>query len=200
MLVDHEIKSERHLSNIHIEPFNADQLNSNSYDVKLGRWFCIQQDANHKLSHPHLHYLKGLALGQVTFILSASPASVMWTDPIELENYTISPGETILAHTEEVIGGVRSITTEMRAKSTVGRSGIEVCKCAGLGDVGFVSRWTMEITNNSLMPVLLIPGVRIAQIIFFTTKVPHKSYKGRYGQGEWTPQDMLPKPSKDGDI
>ena len=37
----------------------------------------------------------------------------------------------------------------MQARSSLGRSYIEVCKCAGMGDVGFCNRWTMEITNNS---------------------------------------------------
>ncbi|MCX8513508.1 MAG: hypothetical protein ORN26_00305 [Candidatus Pacebacteria bacterium] len=41
------------------------------------------------------------------------------------------PGETILAHTNEFIGGRNHITTMMKARSSMGRSFIEVCKCAG---------------------------------------------------------------------
>jgi deoxycytidine triphosphate deaminase len=40
----------------------------------------------------------------------------------------IKPGETILGHTMEYIGGKTSITTMMKARSSMGRNFIEVCK------------------------------------------------------------------------
>ena len=40
----------------------------------------------------------------------------------------IKPGETILGHTMEFIGGRNSITTMMKARSSMGRNFIEVCK------------------------------------------------------------------------
>src|SRR4029077_284391 len=82
----------------------------------------------------------------------------------------IEPGETILAHTEEFIGGRNCITTDMKARSSIGRNFIEVCKCAGWGDVGYTNRWTMEITNISTHYYIpLVVGRRIAQIVFFET-------------------------------
>ena len=98
--------------------------------------------------------------------------------PVELENLApedriiwIKPGETILAHTNEFIGGRGSVTTMMKARSSLGRNFIEVCKCAGWGDVGFINRWTMEITNNSrFYSIPLVVGRRIAQIVFFDTE------------------------------
>ena len=47
----------------------------------------------------------------------------------------IAPGETILGHTNEFIGGTESVTTMMKARSSMGRNFIEVCKCAGWGDM-----------------------------------------------------------------
>lgn len=44
----------------------------------------------------------------------------------------IKPGETILCHTNEFIGGRSSVTTMMKARSSMGRNFIEVCKCAGI--------------------------------------------------------------------
>jgi dCTP deaminase len=123
--------------------------------------------------------------------------NIMWNKPSEYGDIlSIHPGETLLAHTEEVIGGRNIIATEMRAKSTTGRYGLSVCKCAGLGDIGFVSRWTMEITNHSNYNILIKAGERIAQIIFHLTEEPFKQYAGRYGSGVWTPEDMLPKTKK----
>lgn len=50
----------------------------------------------------------------------------------------VAPGETILGHTEEFIGGRHNVTTMMKARSSMGRNFIEVCKCAGWGDVGML--------------------------------------------------------------
>jgi dCTP deaminase len=130
----------------------------------------------------------------------------------------IAPGESILAHTIEFIGGkngteeLPAVTTEMRARSSTGRIGISVCKCAGWGDIGYVNRWTMEITNfsNVIMPLPI--GMRIAQIIFHeTTPVPEidkYAKKGKYQTSDdikslkknWKPEDMLPKLYKDKDL
>jgi hypothetical protein len=40
-------------------------------------------------------------------------------------------GKTILGHTNEFLGGRGSVTTMMKARSSMGRNFIEVCKCAG---------------------------------------------------------------------
>jgi len=100
----------------------------------------------------------------------------------------------------------------MKARSSLGRNFIEVCKCAGWGDVGYVNRWTMEITNNSrnyLIP--LVVGRRIAQIIFFETgPILGADYtsNGKYQSSqnitklrkEWKPEMMLPRLWADKDI
>ena len=124
----------------------------------------------------------------------------------------LRPGETILAHTQEFIGGKDHITTMMKARSSLGRNFIEVCKCAGWGDVGYINRWTMEITNNSKNYIIpLVVGRRIAQIIFFETgPIEAKDYAsgGKYASSadvkkltkEWKPDSMLPKLWGDKDI
>jgi dCTP deaminase len=100
----------------------------------------------------------------------------------------------------------------MKARSSLGRSFIEVCKCAGWGDVGYVNRWTMEITNNSHnYSIPLIVGRRIAQIIFFETgpiEGADYSKKGKYASStslsalkkSWKPDMMLPRLDTDRDI
>lgn len=40
----------------------------------------------------------------------------------------IKPGETILGHTQQFIGGRKKVTTMMKARSSMGRNFIEVCK------------------------------------------------------------------------
>ena len=121
----------------------------------------------------------------------------------------LRPGETILAHTQEFIGGRDTVTTMMKARSSLGRTFIEVCKCAGWGDVGYVNRWAMEITNNSNNYIVpLVVGRRIAQIVFFETgPILSGDYakKGKY-QSEtdmrklkklWKPEMILPRLYRD---
>jgi dCTP deaminase len=125
----------------------------------------------------------------------------------------LKPGETILAHTNEFIGGRESVTAMMKARSSLGRNFIEICKCAGWGDVGYINRWTMEITNNSrYYSIPLVVGRRVAQIVFFDTEgICTASYEqtGKYQMSttdvtelmkRWTPDDMLPKMYKDKEI
>jgi dCTP deaminase len=100
----------------------------------------------------------------------------------------------------------------MKARSSLGRSFIEVCKCAGWGDVGYINRWTMEITNNSKNYIIpLVVGRRIAQIVFFETgPIIGKDYAaaGKYASSTdvaklkktWTPDMILPRLWADRDI
>lgn len=94
----------------------------------------------------------------------------------------LEPGEIILAHTEEFIGGCDDkIVCMMKARSTIGRNGIDVCSDAGWGDVGFCTRWTLEIQNkNPKQHMLLIAGMRIAQVVFFEGCEVEAAYKGKY--------------------
>jgi dCTP deaminase len=134
----------------------------------------------------------------------------------------VAPGETILAHTNEFVGGRRCVTTMMKCRSSLGRSSIGVCKCAGWGDVGYINRWTLEVTNFSTTTSVLLPvGHRIAQIVFLYCGVPLREYHGKYQdsavvadaaaaaaaltatgdtraivaklEASWTPEAMLPK-------
>ena len=101
----------------------------------------------------------------------------------------------------------------MKARSSLGRNFIEVCKCAGWGDIGYTNRWTMEITNNSrFYSIPLVVGRRIAQIIFFDSEgtVEGSSYEktGKYQtttdmetvKKSWAPTDMLPRMYRDREI
>ena len=127
----------------------------------------------------------------------------MWGTVQQADNgfITLAPHEHILAHTQEFIGGARNVTTMMKARSTMGRSNITVCRDAGWGDIGYINRWTMEITNNNDVDVILPVDAPIAQIVFFHTGITKKSYQGRYQHqtdlsaiiASWAPESMLPK-------
>lgn len=218
-LSDKKILKEMEKGNIVISPFNEKNLSTSSYDISLGENYFSEQK-NLGASNIYNPYNK-----EETARVWGSPKKALLAKDVfqnfNFENSGIAndervillgPGETILAHTNEFIGGKNCITTMMKARSSLGRNFIEVCKCAGWGDVGYINRWTMEITNNSIhYHIPLIVGRRIGQIVFFETgEVRDKSYEseGKYQKSDdiekimekWSPLSMLPKMYKDREI
>lgn len=203
-----------------IDPLKKENINTSSVDVTLGEYYYREQtlDVGKSIYSPW----------------SEDDVRAVWGEPLKAEKagtyakrngfslpegikpndkvIWIRPGETILGHTSEFIGGKHEITTMMKARSTLGRNFIEVCKCAGWGDVGYINRWTMEITNNSRHYIIpLVVGRRIAQIVFFEVgEILSDDYSksGKYQstldlkelKKNWTPESMLPKMWRDREL
>lgn len=224
-LSDRRIVEEMAEGAIVISPFNEKNLSTSSYDVTLGEWFY------RPVPLTQVHTMPGSNSPALVFniynqeqtehywvkerahVVSAREAKLFGKGISEGEEIImIQPGETILAHTQEFIGGRDHITTMMKARSSMGRQQIAVCKCAGWGDVGYVNRWTLEISNhNQYHAIPLVVGRRIAQLVFFETgMILGKDYaqEGKYQtshlieelEANWKPEDMLPKLWKDRDI
>jgi len=219
LLSDKAILRYKDEGTIVIEPFNVDNLSTSSYDVTLGNYYYRESspEPGKGLYNPYSKSEVGRIWGQPLEAEKVShwkARTGLTLENIGDENYIIwiSPGETILAHTNEFIGGRNTVTTMMKARSSMGRNFIEVCKCAGWGDVGYVNRWTMEITNNSrYYSIPLVVGRRIAQIVFFDTEgIIDKSYElsGKYQSSSdlrivmdnWKPENMLPRMYMDREI
>lgn len=206
-----------------IEPYNENNLNTSSYDVRLGEYYFKEKDPakNMESSLYNIYSKKDVYRIWSDKPKKAKPYSYYKNkgEIKELKNVKdedliiiLKPGENILAHTQEYIGGVKRTTTMMKSRSSMGRNNFEVCKCSGMGDVGYYSRWTMEIKNNSkYYTIPLVVGRRVAQILFFDVKnTTGKSYnkEGKYQtydnieeiKKNWSPYDMLPKMYNDFDI
>lgn len=232
-LSNSEIKSELG-KNILIYPFNESHLSTSSYDVTLGENFFLECEPQKTCENGNITVQERLNSDKINFFNPFDEKSVkkVWGEPqkalslrevVEKFNFEISleedfanispeekvilisPGSTILAHTNEYIGGMNNITTMMKARSSYGRSFIEVCKCAGWGDVGYTNRWTMEITNISKYHTIpLVVGRKIAQIVFIRTgNIEGNSYavEGKYQNTEdfdkisnsWNASSMTPR-------
>lgn len=206
----------RHMAegSVLIDPFNRENLGTVSYDISLGRYFYREQHPKigSRLFNPynqrHVERVWGDVQEAVPTkeLMSKYGVPEDW-DGINPEDLVIilEPHETILAHTEEFIGGTKGIvTTMMKARSSFGRVFIEICKCAGWGDVGFTNRWTMEITNNSqYYNIPMVVGRRVGQIAFFQVEpIVGSDYvtTGKYQlsaileemRRTWRPEMMLP--------
>jgi deoxycytidine triphosphate deaminase len=165
ILSQQTIQAEINAGNIVITPFNLNQLNRNSYDLRVGNWF---------------YYVRLLGGERVYF------------GPKFFANGEILPlptGVGFLAMSNEWVSTSNNIVCKMQARSTVGRSFFSVCNDAGLGDIGYANHWTMEIINYLHGTSSLVVGEKIAQLIFYrTTEEP--AYVGQY-QIKF-PECMLP--------
>lgn len=146
--------------NIYIDPFNPTQLNSGSYDLRLGtdvkvykRWV----KSGGKYPFPADFRSPGLAE-----IIDAKekPETISYTIH---DRFLLLPGILYLMHTEERVCA-RKYVPVLDGKSSIGRLGIKVHFCAGYGDSGFDGQYTLEVEASG--PVFVYPKMRIAQIRF----------------------------------
>jgi dCTP deaminase len=213
----------RHLKkgNIIIDPFDQRKLNTTSYDITLGEWFWRE---GHPEGRATIHNLYDEASSRRVWqgpYRAERAEETMERLGLEFKNIKpddrlilLRPGETILAHTAEFIGGRNCIVAKMYARSSLGRNFVEVCKDAGWGDVGYFNRWTMEVTNNSQhFTIPLVVGRRIGQIVFYEVE-PLKETPdyvregGKYQKSQdieevkkmWKPEMMVPQMHLDWEV
>lgn len=210
----------RHLEegNIIIDPFDERYLQTTSYDVTLGDYYWKESHPNGRATVHNLYdedstrkvWLgpnKAESLEVLEERLGLSFKNIKPEEKIIL----LGPGETILAHTQEFIGGRKVVVAKMYARSSMGRNFVEVCKDAGWGDVGYFNRWTMEVTNNSKnYSIPLVVGRRVAQMVFYEVEPIKEEYSlsGKYQeegnleelkQG-WNPEMMIPRMHLDWEV
>ena len=98
LLSDKRIVEELECGNIVIEPFDQRQLGTSSYDCRLGEWY-FQGDANVEVMH----------------LDNPDEIRRYWREPRRAKDgkIAIRPGTTILAHTQEIIGGHNGYLAKM---------------------------------------------------------------------------------------
>jgi deoxycytidine triphosphate deaminase len=192
-------------------PLNPKHIKGASLDVTLGEWFYLTDRSG---TDPYYNFYSEAEVKRYFGEAQRAISHQEWCDrhnrrlfdgiPPEALIIVLKPHERILAHTNEFVG-IRFLqgTTQMQARSTIGRNGVVVCKDAGWGDPDYWNRWTMEIQNDNDHYVVLVAGQRVAQIVFSQTGLVGHSYSGdKYQSGEktlegivgaWTPEAMLPK-------
>lgn len=168
-----------------ITPFNEDQLQPASYDVRLSNEFIVIEPHDERyidLNDPKITTKKVYA-GKNGFVLH--------------------PGEFALGATYETISVPDNIVARIEGKSSLGRMGLIVHATAGFIDPGFHGRITLEMTNLLRVPIVLRPGKRIGHFSFqYTDSSVQKPYQGRYQGdtgvapsrygGDWSPVIFVP--------
>jgi len=82
------------------------------------------------------------------------------------DSYILDVGDFVLIDTVEVFDIPDFISARVDGRSSVGRLGIQVHSTAGFVDPGFKGKITLEISNVNRRPIVLKPGMTIAQMSF----------------------------------
>lgn len=170
-LSDVDIKKAIKDSEITLEPFDASRLQPASYDILLGNKF-IENDAS------STHYV--------------DPARKIYAKTTEKmirdgEEFVLHPGISVLGLSKEFFGSDHYLI-QVGGKSSLARIGLMIHNTAGIINPGHFLNITFEITNQSNIPIILRPGMEIAQITFSKlSSPPSQSYKkvGRFAKDNW---------------
>lgn len=170
-LSDVDIKKAVKNGEITLEPFSESRLQPASYDILLGNKF-IENDAS------STHFV--------------DPARKIFAKTTEKsvpdrEEFVLHPGVSVLGLSKEFFGSDHYLV-QVGGKSSLARIGLMIHNTAGIINPGHFLHITFEITNQSNIPIILRPGMEIAQITFSKlTSPPARNYKlvGRFAKDNW---------------
>lgn len=155
ILTGSEIQAQIEQNNIKIDPFDSHLINTNSYDVRLGKKYLKYSDD----------------------ILDPKRAPTYQLLDIPEEGLVLNPGDFILAETNEKIGSTAYVPI-LHAKSSTARSGLFVHITADLIDIGSYGKLTLQL--YATLKVTIYPHMRIGQVSFWVPKGAIKLYEGKY--------------------
>jgi dCTP deaminase len=141
---------------IKIEPFDSSLVQPASIDVRLGSHFRIFD--THTIEVIDLKSKQRKITREVTIR--------------DDEAFIIHPGEFCLGTTVERVELPRNIVARVEGKSSLGRLGLIVHATAGFIDPGFRGPITLELSNLMRVPIMLYPGMLVAQLSFMTLDQP----------------------------
>ena len=148
--------AERMGKDISIEPFNPDQLNPNSYNLRLHDELLIYEES----------------------VLDMKIDNSVSKLKIPSTGLKLNPGRLYLGRTVERTRTDKHVPM-LEGRSSIGRLGMFVHVTAGFGDVGFNGYWTLEIFV--VQPLVIYPNVEICQIYYHHLDGDYTTYKsGKY--------------------
>ena len=142
-----------------IDPVKDSQIQPASVDMRLGKSFLkINENLMEVMTlQDELEYVK-----------------------LDKEEIVIPPNSFLLASTREYIKLPENITAFVEGRSSIGRMGLFI-QNAGWVDPGFEGKITLELFNANRLPIKLIAGRRICQLVFAEMDETAESpYQGKY--------------------
>jgi len=155
---------------IKLTPFNKKQLQPASYDILLGNKFVVNDE--------HLtHYI--------------DPARKIYAQTLEIvvedgEEFVLHPGVSVLGISKEFFGS-NFYLVQVGGKSSLARVGLMIHNTAGLINPGHFLHITFELCNLNNVPIVLRPGMEIAQLTFSKlSSMPSSVYENvARGKDNW---------------
>ena len=170
-LSDIDIRNAVKEGDITLKPFDPARLQPASYDIRLGNKFVINEEsATHIIDPVKKVYAK--------------TREITKKDGAE---FVLHPGISVLGSSKEFFGSDHYLI-QVGGKSSLARVGLMVHNTAGIINPGHFLHITFEITNQNNVPIVLRPGMEIAQITFsMLTSPPRQNYRknGRYAKDNW---------------
>ena len=170
-LSDVDIKKAVKSGDITLKPFDTKRLQPASYDIRLGNVFQLSD------------------LYATAFI---DPVKRIYGKTREMKvpdgsEFILRPGVSVLATSKEFFGSDHYLI-QLSGKSSLARIGLMVHNTAGIINPGHFLHNTLELTNQNIVPIILRPGMEIAQITFsMLSSSPEQNYRknGRYAKNNW---------------
>ena len=180
VLSDRTIREELASGRLVIQPLDESAVQPASVDVRLDRAFRVFRVT----SRPYVDVRE--PADDLTELVSVQ----------EDEPFIIQPGAFCLGSTVETLTLPDDIVARVDGKSSLGRLGLLVHATAGYVDPGWTGRLTLELSNQSQMPIALYAGMRIAQISFLRLTTPVDRPYGSPGLGSKYQGQTGPTPSR----
>ncbi len=159
IISDRSIKSLISSGKIVIDPLSENSIQPASIDCRLGKHYLVIED------------------NRMDIITLDS--QILYRE-FEGETITIPPHSFLLATTLEYIKLPNNITAFVEGRSSVGRMGLFI-QNSGWVDPGFEGRITLELFNANSLPIKLLTGRRICQLVLCTMDMEcEKPYRGKY--------------------
>ena len=180
VLSDHTIKELLAVGRLGVEPLDANAIQPASVDLRLDRKFRIFRST----TRPFVDVRK--PVDDLTELMEVGDG----------EPFIIQPSSFCLGSTIEVITLPDDIVARVDGKSSLGRLGLLVHATAGYVDPGWRGCLTLELSNQSQMPIALYCGMRIAQVSFYALSTPVDRPYGSPGLGSKYQGQTGPTPSR----
>jgi dCTP deaminase len=156
VLSDRSIKKALAAGRLGIEPLDEQAIQPASVDLRLDSVFRVFRTT----SRPYVDVAEDV--DDLTELVEISPEAP----------FVIHPGSFCLGSTLETVTIPNDIVARVDGKSSLGRLGLLVHATAGYVDPGWTGKLTLELSNQSQMPIALYYGMRIAQISFIELTTP----------------------------
>jgi dCTP deaminase len=148
-LSDKDIHDAVQVGDITLTPYERKRLQPATYDIRLGNTFIINDAHSTKVIDP------GKGIFPKTHTVEVKDG----------EEFVLHPGVSILGYSKEKFGSDKYLI-EVNGKSSLARIGLIVHNSASIVNPGHYLHIALELCNLNNIPIVLRPGMEIAQLSF----------------------------------